>query len=220
MVLAPDEPVTVTAVVSALPSRFSKFVTLTLSPEVWSTPAATAKSTSETVEPPAGPAYRIPRRHRPSFGAVEGHRVVARAGTDDVGTAPAVDHIRPGAAADDVGARSTLTWIELRRGQAGSIDVRKVRDRRQIARGLIGRRQIDRRRRAHHQRIIAASAVDRDFGAPIVDAVIARAGGDDIRPASAMDGVIARTCGDRVGPGRARDGKRRRHRTRRRGFRN
>src|SRR5450755_952438 len=39
MVLAPDEPVTIRAELSAEASTFSKLVTLTVSPVVWSTPA-------------------------------------------------------------------------------------------------------------------------------------------------------------------------------------
>ena len=45
MVLATHEPVTASAVVTALASRFSKFLTETASPDVWSAPAATAKLT-------------------------------------------------------------------------------------------------------------------------------------------------------------------------------
>ena len=50
MILAKGEPVTVKAVLNALASRFSKLVTLTASPVVWSVPAPTAKFTA--VVPP------------------------------------------------------------------------------------------------------------------------------------------------------------------------
>jgi len=51
MVLPDDEPVTLSAVVIALAFRFSKFLTATESPAVWSTPAATAKLTDVTGAP-------------------------------------------------------------------------------------------------------------------------------------------------------------------------
>ena len=47
--MAADDPVTVSAVVIAVASTFSKFVTLAVSPAVWSRPAATAKLTAVTV---------------------------------------------------------------------------------------------------------------------------------------------------------------------------
>ena len=50
-ILADVEPVTVSAVPSALASRFSKFATSTLSPAVWSAPAATEKLTAVTAAP-------------------------------------------------------------------------------------------------------------------------------------------------------------------------
>ena len=50
IVLADAEPVTVSAVETTEASRFSKLATATVSPVVWSTPAATAKLTA--VMPP------------------------------------------------------------------------------------------------------------------------------------------------------------------------
>ena len=50
MLLANTEPVTESAEPTAVASRFSKFVTLTVSPVVWSTLVATAKLTA--VVPP------------------------------------------------------------------------------------------------------------------------------------------------------------------------
>ena len=132
---------------------------------------------------------------------MEGNRIVACTGISDVGAATTVDDICPSAAGDDIRARGAYDIDQLRRGQAGSINVLEVGDRRKIARGLIRRRQIDRRRRTHHQRIRSGPAVDRDFGTPIVDGVVARGGIDDVGPASAMDDVVARTGGDRVGAG-------------------
>ena len=60
IVLAKADPVTTSAVVSALASRFSKLVTLTLSPVVWSEPAATAKLTALKVEPAATISVSVP----------------------------------------------------------------------------------------------------------------------------------------------------------------
>ena len=67
MVLADDEPVTASAEFRAEPSRFSKFVTLTLSPVVWSVPAPTEKFTavvppaaaSTSVSPPLPPSIEV-----------------------------------------------------------------------------------------------------------------------------------------------------------------
>ena len=64
MMLAEDEPVTVSAVVIALALRFSKFMTLTESPAVWSTPAATAKLTAVTLAPAMSTNVSEPDRHR------------------------------------------------------------------------------------------------------------------------------------------------------------
>jgi len=52
-----DEPVTASAVATTDASRFSKFLTLTVSPVVWSEPAATEKSTA--VIPPDAARIRV-----------------------------------------------------------------------------------------------------------------------------------------------------------------
>ncbi len=57
MTLALDEPVTVSAVATTEALRFSKFVTLTVSPAVWSAPAVTEKSTAVT--PPDAARTRV-----------------------------------------------------------------------------------------------------------------------------------------------------------------
>ena len=60
IVFAKAEPVTTTAVVKALASRFSKLVTLTVSPVVWSEPAATAKLTALRLAPAATISVSVP----------------------------------------------------------------------------------------------------------------------------------------------------------------
>ncbi len=61
IVLATLEPVTVSAVAKALASRFSKFVTATVSPDVWSVPATTAKFTAAMVDPALTTSVSEPR---------------------------------------------------------------------------------------------------------------------------------------------------------------
>ena len=80
-VCRPCEPVTVNAVVATEALRFSKFVTTTLSPVVWSVPAATEKFTA--VMPPSAarmsvsvPAAAVDR----SFRAAIDDAVAAAAG--------------------------------------------------------------------------------------------------------------------------------------------
>ena len=59
---------------------------------------------------------------------------------------------------------------------------------------------------AQRKRIRAASAVNGDFRAPVVDCVVASAGHDHISASTTMDGICTRAGGDRVVGGRARDG--------------
>ena len=96
---------TVSAVATIEASRFSKFATLTVSPAVWSDPAATEKLTA--VIPPAGGEHQrivagaaVDR----DFRTVERDRIVAAAGIDDIGAAVTVDDVGAGAAGDGVGA--------------------------------------------------------------------------------------------------------------------
>ena len=67
IVFAEDDPVTVRAELMADASRFSKFVTLRLSPVVWSEPAPTAKLTA--VMPPAAARTRVSAPVPPSIEA-------------------------------------------------------------------------------------------------------------------------------------------------------
>src|ERR1700730_13382522 len=75
--------------------------------------------------------------------------------------------------------------------------------------GLIGIAEIDDGRRLQNQRVDAGATVDRGFRTVIDDAVIAGAGGNDIRAAAAVDGGVARTrrdsiCRRRAGHGQGR----------------
>jgi hypothetical protein len=63
--LAEDEPVTVKVELRLDASMFSKFVTLTLSPVVWSDPAATARLMAVT--PPAAARTRVSAPVPPSI---------------------------------------------------------------------------------------------------------------------------------------------------------
>jgi hypothetical protein len=65
MTFAADEPVTVSAVAAIEAFRFSKFATLTVSPDVWSEPAATAKLTAVT--PPVAASTRVSFPEPPSI---------------------------------------------------------------------------------------------------------------------------------------------------------
>ena len=94
IVFAKAEPVTTTAVVKALASRFSKLVTLTVSPVVWSEPDATAKLTALEAgaggdDQRVGAGVAVDRHFR----AAILNRVVACPGIDDVGAATAIDRV-------------------------------------------------------------------------------------------------------------------------------
>ncbi len=199
MTLAADEPVTDKAVVTALASRFSKFVTVMESPLVWSLPATTLKSTADTLVPAVriecvGTGAAVDR----CLGTVDRDGVVAAAGGDDVGAAAAIDDVGTGAARDGVRRRRSQHRDRLGRVQRGRVDVLESADGGQIAQRLIGRRQIDGRGRVHHQRVAAGAAVDRDFAAPEVDGIVAGAGIDDVGTAATMDRIVAGAGGDGI----------------------
>ena len=65
MTFTPDEPWTVNAEFATDALRFSKFATATLSPVVWSEPAATAKFTA--VMPPVAASTRVSTPVPPSI---------------------------------------------------------------------------------------------------------------------------------------------------------
>ena len=107
--------------------RFSKLVTLSVSPVVWSVPAATEKSTA--VMPPMAASTSVSDAAAAvdrSFRAVIDDGVVAAAGADDVGAATAVDRIATIAAGDDVDAGGSGDRYAGRK--AGGIDVLEIDD--------------------------------------------------------------------------------------------
>ena len=68
-----------------------------------------------------------------------------------------------------------------------------------VARRLVGAGEIDCGRGLEQQRVGAASAVDRDFGAAVGDRVVAGTRRDGVGPAAAVDGIAAGAAGDGVG---------------------
>ena len=146
------------------------------------------------------------------FGAMDRDDVRACPGADDVGAAIAVDRVRAAATGNDVRGRRAQDRNARRYGTG--VDIGEIGNGGRIAQGLIDCREVDVGRRAQHQRVAAGPAVDRDFGAPIVDGIIAGAGVDDVSAATAADDVVSGTGLYRVGQQRARDRQRRRHRGR------
>ena len=78
----------------------------------------------------------------------------------------------------------------------------------EVAAGLVDIAQIDRGRGAKQQRVGAAAAVDRDFGAVIGHGIVAAAGTDRVGAAAAVDRIGARACRDGIGSGGAGDRER------------
>ena len=138
MKLVPEVPVIEIPVESALALTYSKFVTVTVSPVVWSVPdvrltAVTppaAASTSQSLPLPASIDVSVPRI---------GDGVVATARADDVGATAAVDGIDAAAGRDVVGRRGA------RHRQAGAdgagIEVLEVADRNGVAGGDVRSRR-------------------------------------------------------------------------------
>ena len=141
------------------------------------------------------------------FGAANRYGIVARARGDDIGAAAAVDDVGPGTAGDGVRARGAHHRHRLRHAQTGGVDILEIGNGCEIAHRLIGSRQVDGGGCLYHQGIGPGTAIDRDFGAVIIDGIVACAGVDDISAAAAMDDVVARSGGDRIGAGRTRDGQ-------------
>ena len=135
-----------------------------------------------------GDAGPRPEDHRIGSGAAVGRRlgpadrngIVASAGIDDVGATAAVDHVGARAARNGVGGRGPHDRDRLGRIERGRIDILESADGGEIAQRLIARREVECRRGAHHQRVGAATAGDRDFTAPVVDRVVAAACIDDV----------------------------------------
>ena len=135
--------------------------------------------------------------------AVNVHQIVARAGRDRIGAAAAIDHI---------GARSSRNGIGRRRPRDGRparqrrrIDVLEIGDVGRIEGRLIGVSEVDHGCRAHHQRVGAATAVDRNFGAPVRGGVVAGTAVDDVSAATAVDRVRPAAAGQDVGGAGADD---------------
>ena len=78
------------------------------------------------------------------FGAAEGNRIVATTGRNHVGAATAVDQVGAGTTDDGVRAGRADNRDHLRRGQPRGIHVLEIRDGREVAGGLVRRRQVER----------------------------------------------------------------------------
>ena len=67
-----------------------------------------------------------------------------------------------------------------------------------------------------HKRVVTGTAIDRDFGAVILDSIVAGAGTDGVVAAAAIDGIGSRAAGNGIGAGRTgdRDARRGAQRTR------
>ena len=135
--------------------------------------------------------------------------IVARARVDDVGAAAAVDRVRAGAPRENIHGRGAGDRGAQR--ERGGVHVLEIDDDGVVAAGLIGGvGEVDGRGRLQGERVVSASAVDRDFRAMVGDDVVARARVDDVGAAVAVDGVGARArrddtraggTGDREGGG-------------------
>ena len=93
----------------------------------------------------------------------------------------------------------------------GCVDVLEIGDVDRVADGLVGagcNAQVHARDAAgivDQKRIGAKAAIDQDFGAAIVNAIVAASGVDDVGAAAAIDDVRARAARDDVGQRIARD---------------
>ena len=141
------------------------------------------------------------------FRAAIGDAVIAGTGIDDIRTATAIDGVVADAAGNDVdtGRAGDRDAGDQLRG----VDILEVRDRHEVADGLVGVGEIDGRGDPQQQRIGADATIDRELGAAIGHRIVARAGVDDVGAAAAIDAVGARPCGDDIDRGRARDQQRR-----------
>ena len=134
-------------------------------------------------------------------------RIVACACGDNVRPTGAIDGVRTRAAGNDVDAARAADRGRLARRETGRIDVLESADSGQVASRLIGRAEINGRRGFQNQGVRAAAGINREFGAPVVDRVIACTGHDDVGAATPMDRIRARTRRDRVCGGRSRHGQ-------------
>src|SRR6185295_1046308 len=117
---------------------------------------------------------------------------------------PGIDHIRPGAAMDDVIARARDNPVgggrsrdgQRRRHRTG-VEILEVRDADGIAGCLVhagGNSEVDRGDTGagvQDQGVGARAAVDRRLGAVVDNRVVAAGGVDDVSTATAVDGVVA-----------------------------
>src|SRR5262249_18863568 len=168
MVLADAEPVTDSAVVIALAFRFSKFLTRTESPEVWSTPAATAKLTAVTValapstsvSEPEPPSIEVSAPRSMTVSSPHAALITSQPPRSVSAGWPPLAAQRTGsrAAGDDV--RPARSRDGRARGQRGGIDVLEIRDVCHVSGGLIRVGEIDAADRGlQDQRVRSAAAV-------------------------------------------------------------
>ena len=139
------------------------------------------------------------------FGTVISDPVVAAACGDDVGAAAAIDGIFARAARQQIGGARPRDRRALRGGKRGGVDILEAADGRQIAARLVEPVEIDRHARVENQRIRPGAAVDRGLRPAISDAVVARAGVDDVGAAAAIDRIRARARRDHIGDCGAED---------------
>ena len=132
-----------------------------------------------------------------------GDGVVARTGCDHVEAAGTVNRVGARAAGDDIGRSGTGDGNS--RCNRGGIDILEIRGRDGITNGLIGGGEIDRGGSLQDKRIIASTAVDRDFCSPVIDSVISRTCSDDVRTSTTVDNVGAGASGNGISRGRTGD---------------
>ena len=130
------------------------------------------------------------------FRAMVGDRVVAATRRNDIRTPGTVNRVGAHAAGNDVRAGRASDIDGLARGQPRSIDILEPRHCCEITECLIGSSQTDRRSRFQNKRVCASATVDRDFRTPVIDGIVASAGGDDIGATATVNGIGARASGD------------------------
>ena len=134
-----------------------------------------------------------------------GDSVVAGTGRDDVRTAAAVDVIGPRTGQNDIDGRRTGHGNRLKRPQSRAVDIFEIRDKRQVAAGLITVSKIERNSTLEQKRVGAGATVNGRFCSPIADRIIATTRRDDVRAAASVDGIGPRAGEDRIGTSRPGD---------------